>query len=237
LESELFGYEPGAFTGANRRQIGKFEFARGGTVFLDEIESMPLQHQVKVLRALEDKAINRLGSAEPIKVDFRVVAAIKNDLQKAVKEGRFREDLFYRLNVAQLAIPPLRDRREDIPLLFEHFVQELSARHKRDTPELPRDGMQALFAHDWPGNVRELRNIAERFVLGLGDVARMLGADADLGETLKKRVDAFERALIDQALAENGGSIQDTCEALGVPRRTLSEKMSKHGLDRKNYKN
>jgi DNA-binding NtrC family response regulator len=236
FESELFGYEAGAFTGANKRQIGKFEFARGGTAFLDEIESMPMQHQVKVLRVLEDKVINRLGSSEPIRVDFRVVAATKTDLQKAVKEGAFREDLYYRLNVAELAIPPLRDRREDIPLLFEHFVQELSARHGRDAPELPRDGMQALFAHDWPGNVRELRNIAERFVLGLGDVARMLGADADLGETLKKRVDAFERALIDQALAENGGSIQDTCKALGVPRRTLSEKMSKHGLDRKNYK-
>ncbi len=236
LEGEFFGWEAGAFSGAVKRRIGKLEFARGGTVFLDEIESMPLQHQVKILRALDGKTIERLGSSEPIKVDFRVVAATKADLKETSKTGEFREDLYYRLNVAELHIPPLRDRREDIPLLFEHFAQEMVARHGRDVPEVSRSDMQTLVAHDWPGNVRELRNVAERIVLGFGDINRMLGADTEVGETLKERVGSFECALIAQALEDSGGVIKDTADALGVPPRTLNEKMRKCSLDRKNFK-
>ena len=236
LEGELFGWEAGAFANAVKRRIGKLEFARGGTVFLDEIESMPPQHQVKVLLALDGKIITRIGSNEPIKVDFRVVAATKADLKEASGRGDFREDLYYRLNVAELHIPPLRDRREDIPLLFEHFAQELAARHGRDVPEISRADMQALFAHDWPGNVRELRNVAERIVLGLGEVNRILGTDTGAGETLKDRVDAFECALIAQALEEASGSIKETAAALGTPPRTLNEKMRNCRLDRKDFK-
>jgi two-component system C4-dicarboxylate transport response regulator DctD len=234
LEAELFGHEAGAFTGAVKRRIGRIEHARGGTVFLDEIESMPMQHQVKILRALEEKTIERLGSNESIPVDFRVVAATKAGLQEAAKRGEFREDLYFRLNIAELHIPPLRDRREDIPLLFEYFTRELAARHRRETPVVGRDEMQALFAHDWPGNVRELRNLAERHVLGLGNLGGMLGGGEP--ESLSDRVDSFERALLDQALAENNGNIQATMDALGVKRRTLNEKMRKYDLERKTYK-
>ena len=236
IESELFGHEIGAFSGAVKRRIGKLEFARGGTVFLDEIESMPLQHQVKILTALDGKMIQRVGSSESIKVDFRAIAATKTDLKEASKKGEFREDLYFRLNVAELHIPPLRDRREDIPLLIGHFVQELAARHRRDVPEISRGDMQTLLSYDWPGNVRELRNVAERVVLGFGDVNRMLGADTGAGETLKERVGSFECALIAQALEDSGGVIEDTANALSVPRRTLNEKMRKCGIDRKDFK-
>lgn len=236
LEAELFGHEAGAFTGAVKRRTGRIEHARGGTVFLDEIESMPMQHQVKILRALEEKTIERLGSNESIPVDFRVVAATKADLREAAKRGEFREDLYFRLNIAELHIPPLRDRREDIPLLFEYFTQELAIRHRRDTPVVGRDEMQALFAHDWPGNVRELRNVAERHVLGLGNLGGMLGGGGGEPESLSDRVDSFERALLDQALAENNGNIQATMDALDIKRRTLNEKMRKYDLERKGYR-
>ncbi len=235
FESELFGYEAGAFTGAVKRSIGKFEFARGGTVFLDEIESMSLQHQVKVLRVLDDQEINRLGSSEPIRVNFRVVAATKTDLQTATKEGAFREDLYYRLNVAALRIPPLRDRREDIPLLFEHFAQERATLHRRALPELSQGDLQALFAHEWPGNVRELRNIVERFVLGLGEIGQLLNSQQQEVQTLPDQVAGFESAVIARALADNGGRVQGTADALGIPQRTLNEKMRKYGLDRKDF--
>jgi two-component system C4-dicarboxylate transport response regulator DctD len=235
FESELFGHEAGAFTGANRRRVGQIEFASGGTLFLDEIESMPLNLQVKLLRTLQERVVSRLGSNEEIRVNVRVVAATKTDLQEAAMKGDFREDLYYRLNVAELHIPPLRERREDIPLLFEHFIQELAARHGRDVPEQSHKDMQALFAHDWPGNVRELRNVAERCVLGLGDVSRMLSRQAGTTQTLPEQVGSFESAVIAQVLAEKSGAIQETADVLGIPRRTLNEKMRKYGLDRKDF--
>lgn len=239
IESELFGHEAGAFTGAQKRRIGKFEHANGGTLLLDEIENMPLPLQTRLLRALQERSVERLGSNELIPLDLRVVAATKIDLKEASAEGRFREDLYYRLNVVTLEIPPLRDRSEDIPLLFQHFVQLAAIRYRREaTPPGPLQ-VQRLLGHDWPGNVRELRNCAERFLL-LGDCAPQQGSDADSdrsggGATLPEQVERFERALIDQALTRHNGSIKEALVTLGLPRKTLYDKMRKHGLDRQDY--
>jgi two-component system C4-dicarboxylate transport response regulator DctD len=167
IESELFGHEAGAFAGALRPRYGRFEHARGGTVLLDEIGSMPLELQAKLLRAIETRGVERLGSNRQIALDVRFVAATKSDLARAGAEGRFRADLYYRLNVATLAIPPLRERREDVALLFFHLAREARARYRREIPELSPELEAELHAHDWPGNVRELRNVADRFVLGL----------------------------------------------------------------------
>ena len=166
-ESELFGHELGSFTGATRRRIGKFEHAHGGTLFLDEVESMPLPVQVKFLRALQERSIERVGSNEAIVVDCRVVAASKEDLKLLSEKKLFRADLYYRIGVAFIELPPLRERREDIPLLFEHLILQSAARCARPAPLLDGAQFSALLAHSWPGNVRELRNVADRFVLGL----------------------------------------------------------------------
>ena len=239
IESELFGHEAGAFTDAKRRRIGLVEYAKGGTLFLDETESMPLNLQVKLLRMLQERVISPVGSNEEIAVDIRVVAATKIDLLEAAKHREFREDLFFRLNVAALHIPRLNERREDIPLLFEHFAGELAARHRRDVPVLSREDIQLLIAHDWRGNVRELRNIAERFVLNLGSRFGGLGPALESGggkpHTLPEQMDAVESTFIQSALADHAGNTQATADALGIPRRTLNEKMRKHGIDRKSF--
>lgn len=167
FESELFGHEAGAFTGASKRRIGRLEYANKGTVFFDEIESMPQQLQVKLLRVLEEQVIERLGSNEQIPVDFRIVAATKTDLKKAAEEGDFRDDLYFRIHVAEVVIPSLCDRRDDIPLLFEFFAAQLAARYGRELQMLTRNDLHELLIYSWPGNVRELRNVAERYVLGL----------------------------------------------------------------------
>jgi two-component system, NtrC family, C4-dicarboxylate transport response regulator DctD len=236
IESELFGHEPGAFTDARQRRIGLVEHARGGTLFLDEIESMPMKLQVKLLRMLQERVIVRLGSNVEIKVDVRVVAATKTDLLEAAGRGEFREDLFFRLDVASLRIPPLNERREDIPLLFNAFVREFSRQYGRPLPSIGRDDVEQLLAHDWRGNVRELRNVAERFVLGLGrrigEPGALLTAEGARPRSLTEQVDAIEALLIQASLREHRGSVQATSEALGLPRRTLYEKMRKHGLDR-----
>ena len=169
VESELFGHEVGAFTGATRQRIGKIEYANGGTLFLDEIESMPLSVQVKLLRALQDRSIERVGSNKPISVDCRVVAASKTNLLELSEKKLFRADLYYRLGVAFIELPPLRERREDIPLLFEHFTLDAARRFERDAPILDEQTLSVLLAYSWPGNVRELRNVADRFVLGVLD--------------------------------------------------------------------
>jgi two-component system C4-dicarboxylate transport response regulator DctD len=237
FESELFGHEPGAFTDARQRRIGLVEYAKGGTLFLDEIESMPLKLQVKLLRMLQERVIVRLGSNAEIKVDIRVVAATKTDLLEAASRGEFREDLFFRLDVAELRLPPLNDRREDIPVLFEAFVREFALQAGRPMPDIAREDVEGLMTRDWRGNVRELRNVAERFALGLG---RRPGPALDAGETkgggLSEQVDRFEALLIQSALKDHRGSIQATAEALGLPRRTLYEKMRKHGLDRQEHR-
>ena len=169
VESELFGHEVGAFTGATRQRIGKIEYANGGTLFLDEIESMPLSVQVKLLRSLQDRSIERVGSNKPIAVDCRVVAASKTNLLELSEKKLFRADLYYRLGVAFIELPPLRERREDIPLLFEHFTLDAARRFERDAPILDEQTLSVLLAYSWPGNVRELRNVADRFVLGVLD--------------------------------------------------------------------
>ncbi|MCP5298285.1 MAG: sigma-54-dependent Fis family transcriptional regulator [Chromatiaceae bacterium] len=240
IESELFGHEAGAFTDARTRRIGKFEHANGGTLFLDEIESMPMNVQVHLLRVLQERAIERLGSNELVSLDLRVVAASKTDLREAAARGEFREDLYYRLSVVMIDIPPLRERREDIPLLFQHFVLVAGARYQREPPPPRPEQLHRLMLADWPGNVRELRNAAERYVL-LGescgyDVEQMIGAAAAApAMSLPQQIECFERGLIEQQLKAHNGCIKDTMAALGLPRKTLYDKMKKYGLERDDY--
>ncbi len=231
FESEIFGHEAGAYTGAGKRRIGKIEHASGGTLFLDEIESMPLAMQIKLLRVLQERSLERLGSNTSIPVDCRVVAATKVDLKELSDQGRFRADLYYRLNVATLPLPPLRERREDIPLLFEHFLLQGAARHQRPTPDADSTRMEHLMAYDWPGNVRELRNVADRCILGIEAgfppfATAMPSGPRPLAET----VAAFERALISDALARNSSSLARAAEALGVAKTTLHDKIRKYRL-------
>ncbi len=238
LESELFGHEMGAFTTAAKRRIGKFEHANGGTLLLDEIESMPMSFQVKLLRVLQERKVERLGSNDEVPIDVRVIAATKSDLKAMSDQQKFRSDLYYRLNVAVLHLPPLRERREDIPLLFEHFVLQASARHAREPVALGPTASQELMAHDWPGNVRELRNVAERFVLGLADEHLLAGADtATLGTaTLAQQMDQVEKVLIERALKRHGGRMNVTCEALGIARKTLYDKIARLHIDVDEYR-
>jgi two-component system, NtrC family, C4-dicarboxylate transport response regulator DctD len=241
IESELFGHEAGAFTGARERRIGKFEHANRGTLFLDEIESMPAAVQVRLLRVLQEREVERIGSNKLITLDIRVIAAAKTDLKQLSSQGGFREDLYYRLNVVVIDIPPLRERREDIPLLFHHFLLVASARYQREAPAPDSDSVQVLLGHDWPGNVRELRNMAERYVLLGGSCGYSLehlmhGSRGDGAITLPEQVDCFEKSLIEQALDTYNGRIKETMESLGVPRKTLYDKMRKYGLDKTNYK-
>lgn len=235
VESELFGHEPGAFTGAQKRRIGKFEFANGGTLFLDEIESMSLEVQVKLLRLLQERMVERLGGNQLIPLDIRVIAATKEDLRTAADQGRFRADLYYRLNVAPLRIPPLRERGEDILVLFQHFANNASTRHGLPQRDLQPGQRAMLLRHPWPGNVRELQNAGERFALGL-DLGLELSLDsqlhsAPLAGSLSEQVEAFERALIAAELTRTHGSLRSLAEALGVPRKTLHDKLRKHGLN------
>jgi len=233
IDSELFGHEAGAFTDAKRQRIGMIEYAKGGTLFLDEIESMPIALQVKLLRMLQERTISRLGSNEELKVDIRLIAATKIDLLDAANRREFREDLYFRLGVAELRIPPLNQRRQDIPLLFTHFVHEFSAQYRREEPEVSRDDIERLMSHSWRGNVRELRNVAERHVLGLGGkISGVLDDVTGKGKPLPDQLDAVEVAFIRSALKNSNGNIQSAADALGIPRRTLNEKMRRHNLER-----
>ena len=237
VESELFGHEQGAFTGAQKRRIGKFEFANGGTLFLDEIESMSLEVQVKLLRLLQERVVERLGGNQLIPLDIRVIAATKEDLRQAADQGRFRADLYYRLNVAPLRIPALRERGEDALLLFQHFAEAASSRHGLTERSLQPSQRAALLRHPWPGNVRELQNAAERFALGLEldldlqaqAAAPMFDEESNSGG-LNAQVEAFERSLISAELSRSHSSLRSLAEALGVPRKTLHDKLRKHGL-------
>ncbi|MBP1886438.1 sigma-54-dependent transcriptional regulator [Sinorhizobium mexicanum] len=231
FDSEIFGHEPGAFTGAAKRRIGKIEYANGGTLFLDEIESMPMAMQVKLLRVLQERTLERLGSNSPITVDCRVIAATKVDLTALAEKGEFRADLYYRLNVATLPLPPLRERREDIGLLFEQFTLEAASRHERGelAPDVERT--QRLLAYNWPGNVRELRNVAERCVLGIAAGFPPFGGATDPSpRPLARTVEDFERALIADALGRNGNSLAQASEYLLMPKATLHDKIRKYGL-------
>ncbi|NRF26552.1 sigma-54-dependent Fis family transcriptional regulator [Vibrio coralliilyticus] len=237
IESELYGHEKGAFTGAETKRIGKFEHAQGGTLFLDEIESMPMQAQIRLLRVLQERVIERVGSNELLPLDIRVIAATKMDLKKAAEAGEFRQDLYYRLNIVTLDLPALRERKEDIAALFHHFLLVAASRYGKSAPALPNSALSQLLSHDWPGNVRELRNAAERFVL--------LGKLTQFGENIEQsnqplslatQVAEFERSAIEQALLESGGSIKQTMDKLSLARKTLYDKMQRYGLDKANYK-
>lgn len=237
IESELFGAESGAFTGADKRRIGKFEHANGGTIFLDEIESTPMALQVKLLRVLEDRQVVRLGSNQSIPLDIRVIAATKVDLLALCDQGEFRHDLYFRLNLVDVTIPPLRERKEDIPLLFLHFARVASTRYRRELIPLSQQNRAIILTNDWLGNVRELRNLAERYVLLGEDAAFETHQDnsttlhSNMG--LVERVGFFEKTLIQDALHTNNGSIKDTMEMLSLPRKTLYDKMKKYDLQRK----
>jgi two-component system, NtrC family, C4-dicarboxylate transport response regulator DctD len=236
FESEMFGYEPGAFTDASHRRIGKIQHASGGTLFLDEIESMPAALQVKLLRVLQEQKVERLGSNELIPVDVRIIAASKANLKELAESGHFRGDLLYRLNVAVVDIPPLRDRMEDIPLLFEHFVVDAARRHNRPMPVITVPQLKELMSHDWPGNVRELRNVADRFVLGLlDDSVSVLPGWRLQKVSLGDQINRFERVLIEGALAEHHGNASLVCRSLGIPKRTLYDKMRKLGLSTEEF--
>lgn len=232
FEAELFGHESGAFTGAQGKRIGKLEYANGGTVFLDEIESMPLAQQAKLLRVLQEQKLERLGANQSISVDLRIIAATKPDLLEEARAGRFREDLAYRLNVAELRLAPLRERREDIPLLFNHFARLAAERVGRSAPLLSGAHLGKLLGHDWPGNVRELANAAERHALGLGEPT---AAPIEAGQSLAAQQEAFEAQCLRAALSRHKGEIKAVMEELQLPRRTLNEKMQRHGLLREDF--
>ncbi len=224
FESEMFGAEAGAYTGASRRRIGKIEYADGGTLVLDEIEGMPLPLQAKLLRVLETRSVERLGANTAIPVRCRVVAATKIDLKAASDAGQFRADLYYRLNVVTLHLPPLRERADDIPLLFSHFCARAAERFKRGVPPLPPARLAALMAASWPGNVRELAHAAERFVLGLDNGV------ADDCHSLPQRVEQFEAQAIREALRVQRGDVAAAAEALGIARKTLYDKLARYQI-------
>ncbi|WP_409523986.1 sigma-54-dependent transcriptional regulator [Nitrincola sp. MINF-07-Sa-05] len=244
IESELFGHEPGAFTGATHRQIGKIEAADGGTLFLDEIETMPLTAQIRLLRVLQERSLERLGSTRSIKVDIRVIAASKSELQQLSEQGHFRQDLYYRLNVASLQVPPLKARGDDILLLFQHYCHHASIRFDRPLPALRPSQRDKLLQHDWPGNVRELRNIADRFVLGLSNDGPLfwqetLAVDEEepsLHDPFDQRLEEYERQLICECLESSGGQIGKAAEALKMSRKTLYRKMKKYQLDKGEFR-
>ncbi len=243
LESELFGHVKGAFTGADRERVGKFEYADGGTLFLDEITEMPVELQSKLLRVLQESAIERLGSNRRIDIDLRIIAATNRDPEQAIREGRLREDLYYRLNVLRVDVPPLRERDDDIPLLAEHFLGVHATRLNRPHPPLDDETLAALRAYAWPGNVRELENLMERSVV-LGEIAipgvrsgpaTPVPAAADVAQAkdslaLQPRVEALERGLIAAALEHSGGAKARAARLLEISERTLWYKIKKYGL-------
>lgn len=236
IESELFGHEAGAFTGAQKKRLGRIEHAGGGTLFLDEIESMPAATQVKLLRVLEMREITPLGTNDVRPVDLRVVAAAKIDLGDPTQRGDFREDLYYRLNVVTLSIPPLRERRDDIPLLFAHFLKRASKRFNRDVPAIDATTHRHLMSHNWPGNVRELAHFADRVALGIAKPGHSPQSMASSQEALPKRLERYEETLIRETLAAHHGNVQETIEALGIPRKTFYDKMQRHGINRADYR-
>jgi len=229
FESEVFGHEAGAFTSAQKRRIGKIEYAKGGTLFLDEIESMPLALQVKLLRVLQERKLERLGSNEAVRVDCRIVAASKSDLRKLSTEGRFREDLFYRISVVSIDLPQLSNRSEDVPLLLSHFVEIASMRFQKPVPSWTADDMLRWQAMEWRGNVRELRNFADRLVLGVASPVDT-ACSANKAVSLPQKMESYENAMILDALNKAKGNIALTAEALDIPKTTLYDKLKKYGI-------
>jgi len=255
VESELFGHERGAFTGAIARREGKFEAADGGTLFLDEVGDMPLETQAKFLRAIQEKEFERVGGNQPIRVDVRLLAATNHNLEAAVRAGRFREDLYYRLHVVELTIPPLHERREDIPLLIDHVLKEAAQRFRREVKPISAEGLQACLRHDWKGNVRELRSAVEQaLLLGSGPeitVADLFGNNASAAAAVTAAVpapsgdaalplsfraakdqvvQAFEHDFLLDALKRHGGNITKAAEEVGMYRQNFQQKMRELGI-------
>ena len=239
FESELFGHVKGSFTGADANKIGKFELAQNGTLFFDEISNIGLEVQAKLLRAVEERKISKVGSHRVITVDVRIIAATNKDLTKAIKDGTFREDLFYRLNVVLIQMPPLRERKSDIPLLVQHFLEKYNARLRRDMHGISPDALALMVRHDWPGNVRELENTMERLVvlspgpylepadLVFAGTVLTPAAEAADGTLLKD----LERNHIIQTLQRCDGHKSETARALGIDRKTLREKLKRYDLE------
>ncbi|WP_221074886.1 sigma-54-dependent transcriptional regulator [Agarivorans aestuarii] len=236
IESELFGHEAGAFTGAQKKRIGKIAFANHGTLFLDEIESMPIALQIKLLRVLEERSVEPLGSNQATSLNIRVIAATKSDLQELGEQGKFRSDLYYRLNVVEVHIPALRERSEDIPLLLENFLRVAAARYQLNSPEVSPGRLAELMNHDWPGNVRELRNLAERWVLMGEEAAFNESNNHQQSLNLAEQLYRFERTLLQDALQRHNGQLKAVQEELQIGRKTLYEKMKKYQLDKGDYK-
>ncbi|MGH7334141.1 MAG: sigma-54-dependent transcriptional regulator [Candidatus Rokuibacteriota bacterium] len=246
LESELFGHEKGAFTGAYARKLGKFELAQGGTVFLDEIGSLRLDLQAKLLRVLQEREVERVGGQRPTPVDVRVLAATNVNLRQAIRDRTFREDLYYRLNVVPIHVPPLRERREDIPILIDHFIRKISRDCKRDVRGISVGARDILLGHDWPGNVRELENVIHRaVVLARGPVLQLqdfplevampetgLGLGEDTSLPLAEAREQFERQHVLRALEGVGWNVSRAARLLGVHRNTIIARLSAWGLQR-----
>jgi two-component system nitrogen regulation response regulator NtrX len=249
IESELFGHMKGSFTGAVSDRPGKFEQADGGTLFLDEVGDMSLAAQAKVLRVLQDGVVTRLGGSKAISVDVRVLAATNKALEAEIAEGRFREDLFYRLNVVPIHVPPLRERREDIPSLVAHFIETLTKREGVAPKSIAPEAVQRLQEMDWPGNVRELRNTIERLLILSGatritadDVSRLVGGTRSGGEvglgslleckTFEEFKHAAERAFLLGKLREYDWNVSETARGLDMPRSNLYKKIERYGLTR-----
>jgi len=235
LESELFGHVKGAFTDARTDRIGRFELADRGTLFLDEIANVPVRQQAKLLRVLEAGELERVGSSRTRRVDVRVLSATNSDLTHECKEGRFRPDLLFRLNTVEIHVPPLRDRREDIPALAGHFLARYAARYRKEVDGLDAAALQALLDHLWPGNVRELEHTMERAVL-MSRSSRILAADLNLqanrsgGSVDEMSLEAVESILIRKALARHGRNVSQAAEALGLSRGALYRRMEKYGI-------
>jgi two-component system response regulator HydG len=243
LESELFGHEKGAFTGAHRQKEGRFRQAHGGTLFLDEISEMSLAMQVKLLRVLQEREITRVGGEEVIKVNVRIIAATNKDLAREIEEGRFREDLYYRLNVVALEMPPLRERKEDIPLLAQHFLEALSRDNRKDIKGFTPLAMDRLMKYDWPGNVRELMNAVERgVVLSRSEyldeeVLSLVSSDKSSQDILSgdglnadMPLDEVEKTTILKTLESAGGNKSEAARRLGITRRTLHKRLKLYGV-------
>jgi len=240
FESELFGHVKGSFTGADANKVGKFELAQNGTLFFDEISNIGLEVQAKLLRAVEERKISKVGSHRVITVDVRIIAATNKDLTRAIKDGAFREDLFYRLNVVLIQMPPLRERKSDIPLLVQHFLEKYNARLRKDIHGISPDALELMVRHDWPGNVRELENTVERLVVlspgpylepadlvFAGTILTPAAAEAAAGVSLKD----LERDHIIHTLQRYDGHKSETARALGIDRKTLREKLKRYNIE------
>ena len=241
LESELFGHEKGAFTGAQARKRGRFELADRGTLFLDEIGEINQNVQIKILRVLQERKFERVGGEETVEVDVRIVAATNKDLKEEIRKGTFREDLYYRLNVVNIRVPPLRERRDDIPLLAMAFLREFAEENGKKLEGFDPKARQALYAYPWPGNVRELRNSVESAVVmassglvGLDDLppgVRSSGEERDVRVPIGSTLEAAEKILIRETLAAQGGNKSRTAEVLGIGRKTLYQKIEEYGIE------